>query len=311
MPSAIEQLALPESLSTLKFMLLLFFILHLVPMNLIVGGSVFTLISAGAKDPNSNQYKLGRLLSGYIYKAGIFVFAGIVVPAVLVLLIYWNTIPFSQLMGSTATLAAFFLFISGQIGCYHIRKKWDSPERFHSLIPGIIMLLFLLLGLLYSYNFPVMLRPETWSGYLEGSISAIPRFSDLSLYTGYLHFVISAVAISGLWVMIIGARGKSGSDDWSKWAVQYGGKMFMHATFLNLVIGIAYVISLPGEQMRYFFGANPMATHSLSTSILLTAIAIIVIFKARNSENNLKLVYTGSGMMLLVILLMTVIRQQF
>lgn len=311
MPSTIEQLALPESLSTLKFLLIVLFILHLIPMNLVVGGSVFTLISSGAKNPDSNQYILGRLLSGYIYKAAGFAFDGIVVSAVLMLLLYWNTIPYSQILGSFVTQAGLFLFVSGSIGWYYIRKKWDSPERFHRLIPGVITLIFLLLGLLYSYNFPIMLRPESWTGLLEGSISATPRFGDFSLYAGYFHFVISAVAISGLWVMLIGARGRSGPEEWSKWAVQYGGKMFMHATFLNLIIGIAFLFSLPVEQMRYFFGENLMATHSLLSSILLIAFAIIIIFKARNTENNLKLVYIGSGIMLFVVMFMIVMRQQF
>jgi len=311
MPTTIEQLSLPESLSTLKFLLIVFFIFHLIPMNLVAGGSVFTLISAGAKDPKSNQYILGRLLSGYIYKAAGFVFAGIVVSAVLILLLYWNSIPLFQIMGSIVTQIALLLLIMGIIGCYHIRKKWDSPERFHSLFPKMIVLIFLLFGLLYSHNFSLMLRPETWSGYLDGSISAIPRFGELSLYTGYLHFVISAVAISGLWVMMIGARGRSGTEEWSKWAVQYGGKMFTHATFFNLVIGFAFLFTLPIEQIRYFFGENLMATHSLLSSIVLIAISIIIIFKARNSKNSLKLVYTGSGITLCVILFMIVMRQQF
>lgn len=311
MTSTIEQISLPESLSILKFLLIVFFTLHLIPMNLVVGGSVFTLISAGAKDPKSNQYILGRLLSGYIYKVAGFAFAGIVVSAVLILLLYWNAIPSSQILGSIVIQAAFLLIIFGQIGCYHIRKKWDSSERFHSLIPKMVLLMFLLLGLLYSKNFPIMLRPESWTGYLEGTISALPPFGDLSLYTGYFHFIIGAVAISGLWVMMIGARGRSGTEEWSKWAVQYGGKMFMHATFLNLAIGIAFLFSLPIEHMRYFFGENLMATHSLLASILLIAFAIIIIFKARNTDNNLKLVYTGSGMMLIVMLFMIVMRQQF
>jgi len=300
--STIEQLTLPESLSTLKLLLIVFFILHLVPMNLVVGGSVFTLISARAKNPNSDQYILGKLLSAYIYKAAGLVFAVIFISAVIILLLYWNTFPFSQIMGSIVTQAALLLFISGQIGCYHIRNKWNSSERFHSFFPGLILLIFLLLGLLYSYNFSIMLRPETWVGILENSISAIPRFGDLSLYTGYFHFVISAVAITGLWVMMIGARGKSGTK---------GGKMFMHATFLNIVIGIAFLFTLPVEQMRYFYGENLMATHSLLSSIVLTAIAIIIIFKARKSDKNLKLVYAGSGIMLCVVLFMIVMRQQF
>jgi len=311
MPSTVEQLVLPESLSTLKFLLIALFILHLMPMNLVVGGSVFTLISSRAKNPDSNQYILGRMLSRYIFKAAGYAFGGIIVSAVLILLLYWNTIPFSQIAGSIVTQAGLLLFAMGQIGYYYIRKKWDSPERFHSMIPGLILLIYLILGLLYSYNFPIMLRPETWLDFLEGRMSATPRFGEFSLYAGYFHFVISAVAISGLWVMLIGARGKSGPEDWSKWAVQYGGKMFLHATFLNLIVGIAFLFSLPGEQMRYFFGENLMATHSLLASILLIAFAIIIIFKARNKENNLKLVYMGSGIMLFVVLFMIVMRQQF
>ena len=87
--------------------------------------------------------------------------------------------------------------------------------------------------------------------------------------------------------------------------------MFMHATFLNLVIGIAFLFSLPGEQIRYFFGENAMATHSLLSSIVLTAVAIFIVFKAKNTENNLKLVYVGTGIMIIVVTFMIVMRQQF
>ena len=306
-----DVLALPEHLMSLKILLICIFILHLIPVNLAVGGSILTAISAAASGRNPHQAYLGKKLSNLIPRIIRYSVIVIVVSLIVTEVLSGQNFPLRELLSSTAWYTALSLLIIGYLGVYYLQGRFERQDR-SQLVPALVVaIIFAAIGILYSYNFPLMLRPESWSLYAEGSYGGFPDWLNPAVYPAFLHMLLGAVAISGLLVMIVAARKKSGTEEWSQWAVQFGGKMFTHATLLNIVIGIWFIFALPRDDMIKFMGANMGATHSLIMAFLLIAIALFLIFKARRSEKNIRLIYTGSGLTAIVLLLMAIMRQQF
>lgn len=294
----------------LTLLLLGTFLLYLIPYNLIAGGSFFIGISSLAGRRNEHHALLSRTLASKIPRVvQLTVFAFIV--SVVLAAVYLKTlIPLSAILFSRSFITALLLVIAGLYGTYYLQGRFEGKK------PGIllawsIVLLFSAAGMIYTSNISMMLRPEAWNSYYSGDVTGFPDWTNPALYPGFFHTLIGAFALTGLWVMNIGVRQTSDSTGWPDWAVDYGGKMFMHATFLNMAIGIWFIVALPNIDMKKFLGGSPVATHSLIMSFILTCVALVVIFKARNSENKKGLVTAGTVLMFIAIVLMALMRQQF
>jgi hypothetical protein len=155
-----------------------------------------------------------------------------------------------------------------------------------------------------------MQRPEVWSQhYFETPASGHLNWSDPSVYPRYLHMLLGAVAVAGVWFMILGVRARSGDADWSRWVVRYGARVFTHATLLNIVVGFWFLVAVPKRVMMIFMGENIVATGAFIVSLIAIVAAFgFIHVGARRAAR--RATFMGAGSLLAVVALMAVMRQE-
>ncbi len=118
----------------------------------------------------------------------------------------------------------------------------------------------LYVGFMLSNNMTLMIRPEAWTRYFtEGT--DILNLDDPMLYPRFLHFMVGAVAIGGIFIALLGQWRKDDEH------VDVGMTWFLRATLINLGVGMWYLMSLPGDMILNFMGRNLPATMTLIVSM--------------------------------------------
>jgi hypothetical protein len=306
-----DVLPLPAPLWLLEFLLVFTFICHLVPMNFLFGGGILAAISHARGSKSENHGRLARRLFELLPTAIAFAVTLGIAPLLFVQVLYGQFVYSSSILMANAWFWVVPLLIAGYYMAYLLRFKWDSLTGMRSGIVWVMVLIFTWIGFIYSNNFTLMLRPDVWAAhYFANPASGQLNWADPALYPRYLHMLVGAVAVAGIWIMIIGLRRKSGDVAWSNWAVAYGARMFMHATLLNVIIGFWFLVALPKRVMMIFMGENMTATILLFAAIVLTAVAWVLIQRASKKPDSRTPAVAGAIALLGVLAMMAVMRQQ-
>lgn len=305
-----DVLPLPAPVWLLEFLLVFTFIAHVVPMNLLFGGGFLAAISHMLAKKDKRHEFLARRISQLMPVVIAFTVTLGVAPLLFVQVLYGQMVYSSSILMANAWFWVVPLVIIIYYLAYLLAFKWDSLAGMRPAVAWIIAILVAVIGFIYSNNFTLMLRPEIWaSHYFKDTAGGTLNWNDPSLYPRYLHMLFGAVAVAGLWIMILGVRGKSGDADWSKWSRTYGAKIFMHSTLANIFIGFWFLLALPEPVRMIFMGKNPMATGMLMLGLLLTVAAWILISKASRAEHPKAAAWTGAVLLLGVLSCMAVMRQ--
>jgi len=304
-------LPLPAPVWLLEFLLVFTFVLHLVPMNFLFGGGILAALSHARGAKSENHGRLARRLFELFPTVIAFTVTLGIAPLLFVQVLYGQFVYSSSILMANAWFWVVPLLIGGYYLAYTLRFKWESLTGMRSGMIWVMVLIFTWLGFIYSNNFTLMLRPDTWAAhYFANTASGQLNWTDPALYPRYLHMLIGAVAVAGIWIMIIGLRRRSGDAEWSGWAVTYGAKMFMHSTLLNIIVGFWFLVALPKRVMMIFMGENMTATIILFAALVLTAVAWVLIQRASKRPDSRGTAVTGAITLLGVLGLMAVMRQQ-
>lgn len=153
--------------------------------------------------------------------------------------------------------------------------------RFDDMGSGARMLLFgaslagcLYVGFMFTNNMTLMLHPEYWHRYFEAP-GGFLNFDDPTLYSRYLHAMVGALALGGLFVALLGRmRGNEGF-------VGIGMTWFTRATLVNLAVGVWFLLSQPSAILSAFMGGSIPATGTLAASMVALAVMLLSGFKKR------------------------------
>jgi hypothetical protein len=279
-------------------------------MNLLFGGGILAAISHIRSGRDPNHARLAKRISELMPIAISLAVTLGVAPLLFVQVLYGHLLYSSSILMANAWFLVVPLVILGYYGAYLLRFRWDRLGRRRTLVAWCVAIVFAAVGFIYSNNFTLMLRPETWSAhYFEGSAGGRLNWSDPSLYPRYLHMLIGAVAVAGVWILILGIRRRSGDVEWSNWACRYGGRLFAHATSLNIIIGFWFMLSVPRRAMLIFMGRESVATGAFVGSLVCIMAAFIFIGKASRRQDR-RAGILGTGSLLAVLALMAVMRHQ-
>jgi hypothetical protein len=306
-----DVLPLPAPVWLLEFLLVFTFILHLVPMNFLFGGGLLAAFSHLRAKNDPRHERLARRLAELMPTVIAFTVTLGVAPLLFVQALYGQFAYSSSILMANAWFAVVPLLIVAYYLAYLIRFKWTDLGGLRTGLAWIVAGIVAAIGFIYSNNFSLMLRPDTWAAhYFADPASGSLNWSDPALYPRYLHMLVGAVAVAGVWFLILGVRRRSGDVAWSKWAVQYGARIFIYATLVNIIIGFWFLVALPKEVMMIFMGQNLTATILLIASLVLTAGAWMLLRKAARAEDPRKPAVVGVAHVLGILVLMAIMRQQ-
>ena len=266
--------SIPVAWGWFKFLLLLTFALHLLLMNLMLGGSLLTFaerVRGRATPPESRS--LPTLIALTI---------SLGVPPLLFLQVLFGTLFYS----SSVLIAVFWIsvipiLIAAYYAAHGFAGRANGGGPWPTVWLGLSSVLLLAIGFVLSNNMTLMLRPERWTVYFDRPDGSFLNLSEPTLIPRYLHFVVASLAIAGLGRAVYHAvldrrNGTAHTDE-----IRSGLRVFALATMIQMVIGVLFWVLLPGRIGSLFLGGSVVHSVHLWVGIVLAAVAIVTALRAR------------------------------
>jgi hypothetical protein len=284
---AMDPMPLPAPLWLFQLLLVLTFVLHLVAMNLMFGGAVLATVSK-LRAKNSEFH--GRLAQDLARKIPSFLAASVtlgIAPLLFLQVLYGQFFYSSSIVMAWPWFFVVVLLVIAYYGFYLVAMKGDRAGNtaFGWALLLSVFLIFVI-GFFYTNNITLMSTPQTWAAkHLADTGGTSLNWSEGSLVPRYLHFVTAAIALGGLLVAALGIFRWTREPDYARFLVGVGGRWFLFATMVQVVIGLWWLISLPREMMMIFMGGNPVATAGLLIGFLLALGVIFLMSGALRQED--------------------------
>lgn len=216
------------------FFIVFTFILHLLFMNLTLGGSILMIISRWRKDH-------GKEISKEIAKFNTFTISMTITTGVAPLL--FLQVVYGQFFYSSSVILGWkWLLVLAALSvgyyCYYLYKLADGDKGFGWGVVATIM--FLYVALMLVTNTLLSMQPDKWLPIYTHKISA---FDVKSLIPRFLHMILAATAFTGVFLMVYSKLRKSLSEDVAKSMYNYGKNSFLGATLLQIVVGPWFLLS--------------------------------------------------------------------
>jgi hypothetical protein len=268
---------LPAPAWLLQVLLVFTFILHVVAMNLLVGGTTIMAISL-RKGQNSPFHAelAARLAKALPVTMSLTITLGIA-PLLFVQVLYGQAFYTASILMAWPWLSVVALVLLAYYGLYLVQFRPDWLGRWVTPIAWVSAILILLVGLLYTHNATLKLAPEKWASLYAMSPAGLHlNWSEPTLIPRFLHFMVAAFAVTGLGVALMGLLAKRSQDAWGQEAVTYGTRWFIGATLLQMAVGLWFLFSLPNNLMQNFLGGNLLNTLILWGGVALAVIALLL-----------------------------------
>lgn len=260
---------IPAPPEILIFLEQLFFLIHILIINSILGLSLILLFrwSKGSDFFNLNKPIAKKI--PILFALGI----NMAIPALLFLQVTFGHLFYTSsiLIGTFWILIIPFLIIAYYSSYYHYKKFEVSKGAKYALILLVILVLYIAFTLVN--NLSMMEMPETWKAYFSNRDGTIILWSVPSIYPRFLHFLFASVAIGGLFYAFY-FRKKARPEK-----VNEGLKIFAYATVLQAIVGFWFLLSLPKPVMLKFMGEDTLATFFLIAGIGTALLSIATALK--------------------------------
>lgn len=299
-----EMLPIADKLSVpwpwFQALLLLTFLLHLLFMNFVLGGSILTLSNMFRGKSLSAGYKSIPTLIALTINLG-------VPPLLFVQVLYGHLFYTSSVMMAWPWILIIPILIFAYYGAYIFVYKSDKNPKLAKISLSISTLILLLIGFFFVNNITLMLVPEKWQMYFADSSGWNLNLKEATLIPRYLHFVTASIAVAGMGFALYAHYTKKLSDEEKADQKTQGLKIFSYATMAQILIGIWFLIALPKNIMMQFMGQ-----HILFTVLLLLAIGISVYLIMSSLQGKLNItLYLLLALLVIMIFIRDFVRQSY
>jgi len=248
------------------------FFLHIVAMNLLLGGA---LIAASLRlSRRSGDAAHRDALACALEKAMPVLMAATVTLGVAPLLFlqarHGRVFFTSSILMGWIWLAVVPLAMAAYYGAYAaaLRAEGTPPRRWAGVTVAVLLLG---VGFVQTTNATRSLRLETFveAHRLDGR-GLLLNLGDPTFWPRWLHVVLGALAVAGLGVALLARRWAAGHPERAAWAARRGLSLFALATAANVFVGLAFLIALPKAVLiRLVGGGEPRSVVLLAAGLLL------------------------------------------
>ena len=261
----------------------LLFLVHILLVNVVLGGSLILLVTRLRNGGN----ELGRTLSGAMCNKlptslAMAITIGIA-PLLFVQVIYGHLFYSSSVLMGWWWLAVIPLLIIAYYAVYVHNRMGSSKPQLGTSAVALAAVIFLYISFVYTNNLTLTERPDVWGEYLNARGGTLLNLGDATLFPRWLHFVVASVAVAGLAMAYIWGIREHHGDARGPQRVKAGLRLFAFATIVQVVIGFLWLIVLPRPIMLEYMGGSIVRTVLLMLGILLAfgAIAMALMGKLK------------------------------
>lgn len=257
--------AIPSPWGWLEALLIGTFALHILFMNLTVGSVLLAFLGRLTGRQRDLAHELGHrapTLLALTINFG-------VAPLLFVQVLYGQFLYTSSVLMAGWWLSAIIAVIIGYYGLYVHDAKFDAIPGLSRLALAVSMVFLLYTGFLLANNMTLMLRPEAWTAYMDNPRGSLLNLSDPTLWPRYLHAILAAPAVAGLYAALLGKKKRR--QEW----IDHGLAWFTRVTMAQVLVGGWLLMSLPRPVMLGFMGADTLATAALALGVVLGLAALM------------------------------------
>ncbi|WP_375720966.1 hypothetical protein [Saccharicrinis sp. FJH54] len=244
------------------------FVLHLLLMNLVLGGS---LLAVGDLVRGKSIDKESRHIPTLI---ALTINLG-VPPLLFVQVLFGNFFYSSSVMMSVYWILIIPVLILAYYGAYIFSKRIDMNSTFGKAMLILSTLLILYIGFMFVNNSTFSIQPDKWSAYNDNPGGTLLNLRDPSFWPRYLHFITAAVAIAGLGKAIWIRFFKKADPAEKETGIKKNLRIFGFATMIQFIFGLWFWLAMPKHVTMAFMGQNIPAT-ILMVLVLISALLIII-----------------------------------
>jgi len=298
-----DPMPLPAPVWLLMTLLLVTFLLHLIAMNLTVGGTAIAAICSARRKSDPHAGQLAGDLVGILPISLAFTITLGVAALLFVQVLYGNLLYASSILIGAFWIAVIPILIVAYYGLYYSKSHPGSTG------PVWMSLILLLgIGLIYVNNFTLMMTPQRWLGMYRNSAAGLNlNWREPSLVPRYLHFMLGAFAIAGLLVFLAGVWERS--TEYGQWMLRQGSRWFVAPTVINYLVGMWFLVSLPRSVLLDLFAGNALGAMLIGLGMLLPLAAVAHVVLAARTEKTLLHARLAIATTLLTLVVMVGIRQ--
>jgi hypothetical protein len=309
----IDPIALPAPVWLLKFLLLLTFTLHILAMNFAVGGGFIAAVSEfiGKKKNSQNHLDLSRSISKMLPPLTAFTITLGVAPLLFLQVLYGQFFYTSTILIAWPWLSVIALAMIAYYGYYIYSFRWEKLNGKRAWLVLISAFLFATVGMIYVNNVILMLTPQKWEQmYFSNPHGTHLNFADLTFIPRYLHFMLSAFAVAGIIVLMWGMKKLKTNEELGRWAIRYGGWWFLIPTFINIGVGLWFLVALPKSMMLMFMGENIYATSYFMISLVAMFVSIGFMFAGMYSTKPVAKIMVSKSFLFITLVFMVLMRDE-
>jgi len=304
-----DPLPQPAPPALLWALLQLTFLLHLVAMNVVLGGSILALHWRFARRPEEATHR-ATFLRFFEQTLPVAVAAAVtlgVAPLLFVQVLYGRLFFTSSILMAWFWLAVIPLVILAYYGAYLLAFRGERARG----VATAVTLLFLAIAFLYVTNMTRALRPETFlDAYRADGRGLTLNLGDPTFWPRYLHIVLGAVAVAGLATALLGLVRRRHDPAFAAWAIRRGTVFFAAATAANVFVGTLFLVALPRPILVRLAGGDTRAMVVLAAGILLAIAAAGLALLALGARDTVRATWAQAGLLLATLVTMVLLRDQ-
>lgn len=258
-------LAAPAAL--FRGLLLLTSILHLLAMNLLLGGAVLAVVARvlGRRPGGEPYQRLAPLMAKLLPVTVAATVTLGVAPLLFLQVLYGRLFFVSSILLGWWWLALVPVLILAYYGTYIAASR----PRAGLMLPVTIAVLLLAVSGLFTLNMSLMLWPEQFlARYFADPGGWRLDIADAAAPARWLHFVTAAVAVAALGLAGLAASRREDDPELAAAGMRLGSRVFAGATLANVAIGLTWFALLPGSVAGRFLGGDVMASVLFAVAIL-------------------------------------------
>ena len=305
-----EPLPLPAPGWLLWFLLMLTLTLHVVAMNLLLGGTFLALYARVRHAANVHVRELlVHMAKPMPVVAAATVTLG-VAPLLFLQVLFGRVFFTSSVLMAWAWLAVVPALLAAYYGTYAIVHRIErlgvAPTWLYAAVTAVLATI----GLLYTTNMTLMLGAERFGALYAASGRGLHmNFSDPTLVPRWLHMVTGAIAVAGLALATAGFAAGTGSPP-ARIAREFGTRAAAIATGVNLVVGFVFAALLPSGTLQRFIGGSFAATALMLLSAVLGLLTFVLLVLLTQQGATKRLAWLAVSSMALTIVGMLLVRDQ-
>lgn len=309
---AVDPAGLPGPPWLFHVLLVFTFFLHLIFMNLTLGGTILALIAhlkSGGRRDDFRAVLAGRLTAINTYGISLTITTG-VAPLLFIQVLYQQYFYTATILLAPVWLAMLVLLMVGYYAAYLYKFRGaPSTGTGGGVWLGAAAAMFVLIAMIHVAVNLVHSQPERWGSLADGGWTVL---ADPTFWPRFLHFIFAGLGFAALvtawWAVRRAAEGidTERNTEIARWTWRWA----LWTTVLQVVDGFVLLIVLPENVLRGLMKGGPSTLIPLTAAILLGIGLLMMLARVSNPVDKPGLVAGTLAAMTMTIAIMTITRHQ-